>query len=105
MPAFCIFICNRMNNPEKMKEYWGAVRPTLAPFSIKAHAMYREFEKVEGAMPIHSLAMIEFDSYENAKRWYHGAEYQRVSSLRHEAADYTVIIFDGGITPVDHRKL
>ena len=41
------------------------------------------------------MAIVEFPSLEQAKRWYDSDEYRQIRSLRHENAESQIIFVDG----------
>ncbi len=52
-------------------------------------------ERVEGTHPDRRIVLLEFDSPERARAWYHSAEYQHAKSIRERAARTDVFLIDG----------
>lgn len=79
MPAYLIAICRSVSDRQGLEDYWANVGP------------------VEG------VVLIEFPSMDAAKAWYTSAAYQEVKRYRQGAAEFELIIVDGGRTPPSER--
>ena len=88
-----------------LEAYWAAVRSTLAGFSAQMLSSYREFDLVEGEMPIAAVVLVEFDTIGEARAWYASPAYRAAKALRSRAGRFTGLIVDGGITPAEARRL
>ncbi|MQF48480.1 DUF1330 domain-containing protein [SAR202 cluster bacterium AC-647-N09_OGT_505m] len=52
-------------------------------------------EKVEGTWQPSRMVVIEFESMEQLKKWYHSHEYSGPMQLRHEPANANVLFVEG----------
>lgn len=105
MSAYCIFILHELYDRAALEAYWAAVRPTLAGYPAKMLSGYRPFDLLEGDTKVEATAVVEFESMEQARAWYHSPEYQAVKPLRADAGRFTGLLVDGGITPNAERRL
>ncbi len=105
MPAYCIFLLKNLHDREKMEQYWATARASFAGYQAKMLTGYKDFDVIEGAETFQAVAMAEFDTMENARKWYNSPEYAPFRQLRNEAGDYLSIIMDadGPPVPVDQR--
>jgi hypothetical protein len=58
---------------------------------------------LEGEGPVEGIVLFEFPSVDVARRWYHSEEYQEVKRKRDGAAEYHLILVDGGWVSGDDR--
>lgn len=82
-------------DPEGIEEYSKAARPTIAQYGGKAIIRTTECEVLEGTWRPKRLVVIQFDSVEQAKRWYNSPEYQAAIPLRQRAAKTNFILVEG----------
>ena len=54
-----------------------------------------EVDPVEVSGPIGRVVVIEFPTFDAAKAYYHGDEYQRLTAIRQSAADTDLLLVDG----------
>jgi uncharacterized protein (DUF1330 family) len=52
-------------------------------------------EVVEGDLDLGRVIVLEFPSYEDARRWYSSPEYEAAKRLRHGCAVGELVIVDG----------
>jgi uncharacterized protein (DUF1330 family) len=95
MPAYMIFIRETaIRDPAEMQRYRTKNRdkpPQPMPVPL---AVYGRIEALEGKAA-DGIVMLKFDSVDDARAWYHSAEYQDVVQHRKNAADYRVMIVEG----------
>ncbi len=94
MPAYIVFMRDRMRDPAEMKTYMGKVPPTFEGFACKPLALYGKIETLEGP-PIEGAVIAEFPSYAEALAWYRSPAYQAAVQHRFKAGDYRVFITEG----------
>ncbi len=82
-------------DPEGMKEYRQRVGATLELYGGKFLVRGGAFEVLEGDWHPHRLVLLEFESLEQAKRWYNSDEYTAIKGLRHRAADTDFVLVEG----------
>src|ERR1700687_4695301 len=94
MPAYLITNV-QFANMEKAQEYGRQVPGTIKKHGGRYLARGGAAEAAEGNWELHYMAIVEFPSLEQAKRWYHSDEYRQIRSLRHENAESQIIFVDG----------
>jgi uncharacterized protein (DUF1330 family) len=94
MPAYVIFLVDKVRDPEKLAAYRANVRATLQGQNVTMRVLHGRQEMVEGA-PTQDVGMLEFPTYEEAQDWYRSAAYQAVAPLRFAGADSRTLIVEG----------
>ena len=97
MPAYLISLCRKVADRERLEQYWANVAPAFKGVEAKPLVAYTPFEVLEGDGDFQGVVLFEFDSMEEARRWYRSAAYQEVKKLREGAADFDLILVDGGV--------
>jgi uncharacterized protein (DUF1330 family) len=91
MPAY--FIAQYVvKNPALYGEYSQGAGPTLAAHGGKLVSFDVAAETVEGKPPGPQTVIIEFESVEKAKAWYHSPAYQAVVGKRLAATEGFAVI-------------
>ncbi len=72
----------------------------LAPIAVKKYGgkyLVRggKWEKLEGDWEPKRLAVLEFESLEQAKRWYDSEEYRKARAVRAKAAIFKAVVVEG----------
>lgn len=83
-----------VSDPEGYKDYQAFVRPFLAANGGRFLVRGGRMEVVEGAM-LPRVVVIEFDSFDEARRLYHSMEYQEGRALRLGRSGGNVAIVEG----------
>jgi uncharacterized protein (DUF1330 family) len=94
MAAYIVFTRVRTREPDELKAYALQVPEFLAGHDIKFNANFGPCEVLEGP-GIEGMAILEFESVEAAKAWYHSPAYQKASRHRHQGGDYAAVIVEG----------
>ena len=94
MPAYVIADV-KVTDPAKFQEYVSQVPATVEKYGGKYRVRGGAIEKVEGDWEPSRMVVIEFESMEQLKKWYHSQEYSNPMRLRHESANATVIFVEG----------
>ena len=94
MPAYIVFMRDRMKDPAEFEKYMAAVPGTLEGHPVRPLAIYGKLEMLEGA-PIEAAVIAEFESYEAALAWYRRPAYQKAVQHRFKAGDYRVFVLQG----------
>jgi uncharacterized protein (DUF1330 family) len=94
MPAYMIANV-RFTNPEKAPEYGRQVPATIEKYGGRYLARGGQAEVAEGDWQLHRVAIVEFPSLEQAKRWYDSEEYRAIKDLRLEHADSQIVFVEG----------
>ena len=84
-----------VNNPERYEDY-----KKLAPAAIEAHggkylARGGRAEKLEGNWEPDRIVILEFESFETAKKWIDSPEYREARALRRQNASTNMIVVEG----------
>jgi uncharacterized protein (DUF1330 family) len=80
MPGYVIVSVDVLD-PEAYRTYQQQVPPTIQQFGGRFIVRGGDIETVEGDPP-NRLVVIEFDSVDRARAWYHSPEYQAILPLR-----------------------
>ncbi len=93
MPKGYVVVSEDIKDPEGMKAYMAQAAKSFSP-EIKILAMDPNAEFAEGDGQ-GQVVLMEFESLEAAKAWYHSEEYQKAVPLRQAAAACQLTIFSG----------
>jgi uncharacterized protein (DUF1330 family) len=94
MPAYVVFMRERMRNQEAYDRYRPQARAALEGQPAKALVRYGRHETIEGA-PIDGAVILEFPTFEAAQAWYNGPAYTKARQDRHLGGDYRAFIVEG----------
>jgi uncharacterized protein (DUF1330 family) len=97
MPAYVIAICRGVSDRRRLEQYWTHSRPTFKGFDVKLLAVYTRVKSLEARHPVEGVVVIEFPSMEDATRWYESPAYQEVRQYRVGAAEFEIVLVDGGL--------
>ena len=103
MAAYLRSICRSVSYRARFEDYWAHVAPSFESFGVKPLVAYAPFEVPEGQDNAKGVVLFEFPSMKIAKRWYFSAAYQEVRQRRLGAAEFELILVDGGLTPASER--
>jgi len=103
MTAYLISICRSVSDRGRLEDYWAHVAPSFEGFDAKPLVAYAPFELLEGDTNAKGIVLFEFPSMEVAKRWYVSDAYQEVKQRRLGAAEFELILVDGGWKPAAER--
>jgi len=82
MPAYFLVDIREIKDAAKMDEYRSGVAPSVEKFGGRYLVRGGPFEVVEGSYQPVRLAMLEFPSMDQARRWYDSEEYRELKLLR-----------------------
>ncbi|MEO8970240.1 MAG: DUF1330 domain-containing protein [Ktedonobacteraceae bacterium] len=80
---------------EGFREYQQLAGATVEQYGGKYLVRGEVAETLEGDWQIHRMVMLEFESMEQAKRWYDSAEYAAIIGIRHRTAKSEMILVQG----------
>jgi uncharacterized protein (DUF1330 family) len=103
MPAYLIAICRGVSDRARLEEYWEHSRPTFKGTDAKLLAVYTQVRTLEAAGVVEGVVLVEFPSMEIATRWYGSPAYQQVRSYRIGAAQFEIVLVDGGVVEGTER--
>ena len=91
MPGYIIATLNSINDPDAFAAYQKSASASFTQFLLNS----RNVETLDGDWQPSGVVVVEFESYEQAKKFYDSPEYQAVIKQRFDSADSAVIIADG----------
>lgn len=77
------------------EEYRKRVPPTIAQYGGRYLVRGGRFEKLEGDWTPSRVVVLEFPTFEQAKRWYDSEEYRASKAVRLKAARSNAILVEG----------
>ncbi len=84
-----------VKDPERYADYRTMVPGSLEAYGGKFKVRGGAVEKLEGDWEPSRFVVIEFDSVEQAKRWWRSDEYRQARDLRQATADTKMIVVEG----------
>ena len=105
MPAYLISLCRKITDRRRLEEYWRDVAPAFKNVKAKPLVAYTPFEILEGDSSVKGVVLFEFPSMEEARRWYNSAAYKEVQKARKGAADFELILVDGGVVSAAAERM
>jgi uncharacterized protein (DUF1330 family) len=90
------YIVSRVDvkNPEAYAAYAAAATKAIAAHGGRSLARGGRYEALEGKTRARNV-VLEFDSYEAARAYFHSAEYQAARALREGAAEMEMVLVEG----------
>ena len=96
MPGYIIATLNSINDPDAFAAYQKSASASFIKYGAKFLVNSRNVEALDGDWQPSGVVVVEFESYEQAKKFYNSTEYQAVIKQRFDSADSAVIIADSG---------
>jgi uncharacterized protein (DUF1330 family) len=93
MPKGYIIITEDIRDPAGMAEYGKVASQAMAGSTLLSFD--RKPEVLEGEWHGSQTVVLEFESVEAAREWYHSEAYQKAAKLRRAAADCNGVIVSG----------
>jgi uncharacterized protein (DUF1330 family) len=84
-----------VTNPAQFEEYKKLAPAAIAKYGGRYIIRGGAYEVLEGAWKPQRLTVVEFDSMEKAKAFYHSPEYQVAIKARHGAANMNMLLVQG----------
>ncbi|MEE9265477.1 MAG: DUF1330 domain-containing protein [Gammaproteobacteria bacterium] len=84
-----------VKDPERYADYRTMVPSSLEAYGGKFLVRGGAVERLEGDWEPSRFVVIEFDSVEQAKRWWDSDEYRQARDLRQATADTKMIVVEG----------
>ncbi len=84
-----------VTDPKGYEEYRRLGPPTVAAYGGKFVVRGGKVEMLEGSWTPKRLVMLQFDSVEQAKKWWSSKEYGRAKQVRHRTAVTDMIVVEG----------
>ncbi|MEX7468898.1 DUF1330 domain-containing protein [Mycobacterium adipatum] len=93
MPKGYVIITEDIKDPAGMAEYGKLASKAMTGATVLGFGP--AVETLEGQWHGTQTVLLEFESVEAAKQWYHSDEYQAAAKLRQAAADCNGVIISG----------
>ena len=84
-----------ITDSEHYQEYIKQVPQTVAQYGGEYLVRGGAYEVLEGQWPERRNVVLKFASVEQAKAWYHSAEYAGPKAIRHAASKGALIVVEG----------
>ena len=84
-----------ITNPEQYEKYKPLAAAAVAKYGGRYLVRGGAFEVIEGAWAAPRTIVLEFESVEQARRWWFSPEYEAAKQVRAGAADGNFIIVEG----------
>lgn len=94
MPAYVIVRVN-VTDTDTYSEYMKHTPATVAQYGGKFVVRGGDMTTLEGDEETRRVVVLQFDTVDAAKTWYHSPEYQAAKAIREGAADAQFIAIDG----------
>ena len=94
MAAYVIAEVN-VTDPQLFAEYGKGVPGTIAAYGGRYVVRGGKTEPKEGGWEPKRVVVLEFPSMDQARKWYHSAEYKPLLEMRFKAASSKMIFVEG----------
>jgi uncharacterized protein (DUF1330 family) len=94
MPKGYVIARVDVTNPQAYALYAAAATKAIADHGGRALARGGRYEALEGKARVRNV-VLEFDSYDAARRYYHSEQYQAARALREGAAEIELVLVEG----------
>ena len=94
MPAYLVGTVT-VEDADGFAEYAKRVPETIERYGGTYRARGGRIEVLEGSWAPTRLVLLEFDSFEQAKRWYESEEYQALVAIRQRCAATDLVLVEG----------
>jgi uncharacterized protein (DUF1330 family) len=84
-----------VKDPERYADYRSMVPASLALYGGKFLIRGGQVENLEGDWEPQGFVMLQFDSVEQAKRWWDSEEYREARDLRQATSETKMIVVEG----------
>jgi len=84
-----------VHDPEQYEAYKGQAEQTVTAFGGRYIVRGGRAETLEGEGAPKRVVVLQFDSFEKAKRWWSSAEYAPAKALRQRTATTRMIVVEG----------
>jgi uncharacterized protein (DUF1330 family) len=95
MAGYIIGQLKDITDAEAFSAYQAGAGPALAKYGGKVLVNSTKIDSGDGDWSPVGMVVVEFESLEQAKKFYHSPEYQGVIGQRFSSADSAVIFADG----------
>ncbi|WP_046300848.1 DUF1330 domain-containing protein [Mycobacterium sp. UM_Kg27] len=92
-PKGYVILTEAIKDPAGMVAYGKAAGPTMAGATILT--VETQHEVLEGQWHGNQTVVLEFETVDAARAWYHSEAYQEAAKLRQAAAECNAVILSG----------
>ncbi|MBI3578000.1 MAG: DUF1330 domain-containing protein [Ignavibacteriales bacterium] len=93
--AAYVIVDVEVKDPVRYEEYKAMAAPTVALYGGKYIVRGGTTEILEGAYKPNRIVVLEFETMEQARQWWHSPEYSNAKQLRQSIATTTMFIVEG----------
>jgi uncharacterized protein (DUF1330 family) len=94
MPGYVIVEID-VTDPEGYEEYRKLAAPTVEAYGGRYLVRGGRTETLEGDWQPKRIVVLQFDSVEQAKEWWHSEVYAPLKAIRHRTAHTRMIVVEG----------
>ncbi len=94
MPAYVIFMREKVIDPKEMENYVKKAASGFAGHPVKVLASHTKFEVIEGPA-VESVIILEFPAMADAKAWYNSPAYNEALQHRLKGGQYRCVMVEG----------
>ena len=94
MPKGYVITRSDVTNPEAYARYAAEATKAIAAHGGRPLVRGGRYEALEGKARARNV-VVEFDSYDAARAYYHSAQYQAAKALREGAAEMEIVLVEG----------
>ena len=105
MPKGYVIIQESIHDEEAMEAYSKTSGAPLIEHGAKLLCLDDHFEVLEGEWRGNRVSVIEFESVEMARRWYHSPSNVESTRLRRAAADFNMVVAAAFVPKDPNSKL
>ena len=95
MAGYIVGQIKEITDVDAFSAYRAAVGPALAKYGGKLVVSSTKIYSGDGGWSPERIVIVEFESVEQARKFYNSAEYQAVIGQRFDSTDSSLIIIDG----------
>ena len=95
MAGYVIGPLKEIKDADALTAYQGAAGATVAQYGGKLVVSSNKIDTADGGWAPNAIVVLECESVEQARKWYHSPEYQSIVGQRINSADTGIIIVDG----------
>lgn len=85
----------KINQPERYDEYKKMASEAIEQYGGRYLARGGEAATLEGDAELNRIVILEFDSFDQAKKWHASGEYHQAGELRRSITDSRMIVVEG----------
>lgn len=99
MSAYCLLDNLEISDADKLERYKRDVGAVVRAYGGRYVVLGGEAELVEGNWKPTFPVMIEFPSFEQARRWYRSEDYRDLKALRLSSGRFNAVLIEGLESP------